>query len=264
MCRKPYICPFIPVLGETMRRIKAISLDIDGTITYRDRRISVEALKAIRLAESLGLPVMLVTGNSVPFAEAAAVFIGTSGPVIAEDGGALSLKGEGTMRKRVFLTDMDEEWILWSELKKRYPQAELSFSMMERKAGLVLRRTVPVEVVREIIKELGLELIAVDSGFAIHVKKPWINKGTGIEKACEFLGVKPSEVAHVGDGENDLDAFRVVGYRVAIAQAPASLKEKADYVTEKPYGDGGAEAVTHILRKFGYLGEGDDYQEGDT
>ncbi|ASJ06646.1 phosphoglycolate phosphatase [Thermococcus pacificus] len=238
-----------------MGRIKAISLDIDGTITYRDRTLSIDALKAIRLAERLGVPVMLVTGNSVPFAEAAAVFIGTSGPVIAEDGGALSLKGEGTMRKRVFLTDMDEEWILWSELKKRYPEAELSYSTMERKAGLVITRKVPVEAVRELIAELGLNLIAVDSGFAIHIKKPWINKGTGIEKACEFLGISPKEVAHVGDGENDLDAFRVVGYRVAIAQAPESLKEKADYVTEKPYGDGGAEAVMHILKKFGYLGE---------
>ncbi|ASJ00403.1 phosphoglycolate phosphatase [Thermococcus gorgonarius] len=245
-------------------KIKAISLDIDGTITYRDRTLSIDALKVIRLAERLGLPVMLVTGNSVPFAEAAAVFIGTSGPVIAEDGGALSLKGEGTMRKRVFLTDMDEEWILWSELKKRFPEAELSYSTMERKAGLVITRKVPVEAVRELIAELGLNLVAVDSGFAIHIKKPWINKGAGIEKACEFLGISPKEVAHVGDGENDLDAFRVVGYRVAIAQAPESLKEKADYVTEKPYGDGGAEAVTHILKKFGYLGEGDGGQEGNT
>ncbi len=246
-------------------RIKAISLDIDGTITYRDRRLSVDALKAIRLAENRGLPVMLVTGNSVPFAEAAAVFIGTSGPVIAEDGGALSFKGEGTMRKRVFLTDMDEEWILWSEVKRRYPEAVLSYSMHERKAGLVMMRTVPVEAVREIIAELGLNLIAVDSGFAIHIKKPWINKGTGIEKACEFLGISPKEVAHVGDGENDLDAFRVVGYRIAIAQAPESVKEKADYITEKPYGDGGAEAIMHILRKFGYLGEGDaEGQESDS
>jgi phosphoglycolate phosphatase (TIGR01487 family) len=238
-----------------MGKIKAISLDIDGTITYRDRRLSIEALKVVRLAESLDVPVMLVTGNSVPFAEAAAIFIGTSGPVIAEDGGALSLKGEGTMRERIFLTDMDEEWILWSELKKRYPNAELSFSTMERKAGLVIRRTIPVEAVREVIVELGLNLIAVDSGFAIHIKKPWINKGTGIEKACEYLGISPKEVAHVGDGENDLDAFRVVGYRVAIAQAPESVKERADYVTQKPYGDGGAEAVMHILKKFGYLKE---------
>ena len=243
--------------------VKVISLDIDGTITYSDRTLSIEALKAIRLAENLGLPVMLVTGNSVPFAEAAAVFIGTSGPVIAEDGGALSIKSEGTMRKRVFLTDMDEEWILWSELKKRFPEAELSYSTMERKAGLVITRKVPVEAVRGLIDELGLNLTAVDSGFAIHVKKPWINKGTGIEKACEFLGISPKEVAHVGDGENDLSAFRVVGYRVAVAQAPESLKENADYVTEKSYGDGGAEAIMYILKKFDYLGEVYEDQESD-
>ncbi|ASI98087.1 phosphoglycolate phosphatase [Thermococcus celer] len=235
-----------------MGRVKAISLDIDGTITYPDRRLHEEAMRAIRLAESLGVPVMLVTGNSVPFAEAMAIMIGTSGPVVAEDGGALSIK-DGRLRKRVYLTTMDEEWILWSEVKKRYPGAILSFSMPERKAGLVILRTVPVEAVRELIKELGLNLIAVDSGFAIHVKKPWINKGTGIEKACEVLGIKPREVAHVGDGENDLDAFRVVGYRVAVGQAPESLKGEADYVTEKTYGAGGAEGILHVLREFGYM-----------
>ncbi|BAD86490.1 hydrolase, HAD superfamily [Thermococcus kodakarensis KOD1] len=234
--------------------IKAISVDIDGTITYPDRRLHEKALEAIRLAESLGVPVMLVTGNTVQFGEAAAILIGTSGPVVGEDGGALSIK-EGKLRKRVYLTNMDEEWILWGELKKRYPEALLSFSMPERKAGLVVLRTVPVKAVRELIKELGLNLIAVDSGFAIHIKKPWINKGTGIEKACEYLGISPKEVAHIGDGENDLDAFGVVGYRVAVAQAPESLKEKADYVTTKPYGEGGAEAIEHILRKFGYLPE---------
>ncbi|AMQ18370.1 phosphoglycolate phosphatase [Thermococcus peptonophilus] len=234
--------------------IKAISVDIDGTITYPDRRLHEKALEAIRLAESLGVPVMLVTGNTIQFGEAAAILIGTSGPVVGEDGGALSIK-EGRLRKRIYLTNMDEEWILWSELKKRYPEALLSFSMPERKAGLVVLRTVPVEAVRDLIKELGLNLVAVDSGFAIHIKKPWINKGTGIERACEYLGISPKDVAHIGDGENDLDAFRVVGYRVAIAQAPESLKEKAEYVTTKPYGEGGAEAIEHILRKFGYLPE---------
>jgi hypothetical protein len=233
--------------------IKAISVDIDGTITYPDRRLHEKALEAIRLAEGLGVPVMLVTGNTLQFGEAAAILIGTSGPVVGEDGGALSVK-DGRLRKRVYLTKMDEEWILWSELKKRHPHAVMSFSMPERKAGLVVLRTVGVEDVRSIIDELGLNLIAVDSGFAIHIKKPWINKGTGIEHACELLGISPREVAHIGDGENDLDAFKAVGYRVAVAQAPESLKRRADYVTERAYGEGGAEGIIHILERFGYLG----------
>lgn len=112
---------------------------------------------------------------------------------------------------------MDEEWILWGELKKRFPNVKTSHTMPDRRAGLVImRETIDVETVRKLIKELNLNLVAVDSGFAIHVKKPWINKGSGIEKACELLGLNPKEVAHVGDGENDLDAFKVVGYRIAV------------------------------------------------
>ncbi|MFA4645757.1 phosphoglycolate phosphatase [Pyrococcus kukulkanii] len=224
-------------------KIRAISIDIDGTITYPDRRVHEEALKAIREAEAKGIPIMLVTGNTVQFAEAASILLGTSGPVVAEDGGAISYK-----KKRIFLTSMDEEWVLWNEIRKRFPNARTTYTMPDRRAGLVImRETIDVETVRRIIRELNLNLVAVDSGFAIHVKKPWINKGTGIEKACEILGIKPKEVAHIGDGENDLDAFKVVGYRIAVAQAPESLKREADYITKKSYGEGGAEAIRHVL-----------------
>ncbi|MFA4700624.1 phosphoglycolate phosphatase [Pyrococcus kukulkanii] len=224
-------------------KIRAISIDIDGTITYPDRRVHEEALKAIREAEAKGIPIMLVTGNTVQFAEAASILLGTSGPVVAEDGGAISYK-----KKRIFLTSMDEEWVLWNEIRKRFPNARTSYTMPDRRSGLVImRETIDVETVRRIIRELNLNLVAVDSGFAIHVKKPWINKGTGIEKACEILGIKPKEVAHIGDGENDLDAFKVVGYRIAVAQAPESLKREADYITKKSYGEGGAEAIRHVL-----------------
>jgi hypothetical protein len=234
-----------------MKMIRAISVDIDGTITCPDRRLHEKALEAIRLAERLGVPVMLVTGNSACFAYAASILIGTSGPFIAEDGGVIGDK----QNNRIFLGDMGDSMILWSELKKRYPQAEISDTMRfgERRAGLVIKRTVPVEAVREIIKELGLNLVAVDSGYAIHIKQPHVNKGEGIKKACELLGISPKEVAHIGDGENDLDAFRVVGYRIAVAQAPESVKKEADYVTSKPYGEGAAEGILHILGKLGYL-----------
>ncbi|WP_456320681.1 phosphoglycolate phosphatase [Palaeococcus sp. (in: euryarchaeotes)] len=232
--------------------IKVISVDIDGTITYPDRRLHEDALRAIRKAEELGVKVMLVTGNTAGFAMGASVLIGTSGPIIAEDGGVVAdCKGDN----RIYLGDMGESAILWSELKKRYPEAEMSYTMKygERKAGLVLRRTVPVKAVRKLIKELNLNLEAVDSGFAIHVKQPWVNKGNGIRKACEILGIRPDEVAHIGDGENDLAAFDVVGYKVALAQAPESLKSRADYITQRSYGEGGVEGILHILKKFDYL-----------
>jgi len=66
-------------------KIKAISIDIDGTITYPNRMIHEKALEAIRRAESLGIPIMLVTGNTVQFAEAASILIGTSGRYLLQE-----------------------------------------------------------------------------------------------------------------------------------------------------------------------------------
>ena len=35
----------------------------------------------------------------------------------------------------------------------------------------------------------------------------------------------------IGDGDNDIEMFEKVGYRVAVANASDKLKEKANYVT---------------------------------
>lgn len=143
------------------------------------------------------------------------ILIGMSGFVVGEDGGVFLIK-EGKFRKRVYLINMDEEWIFWGELKKRYFEVFLSFLMFERKVGFVVFRIVFVKVVREFIKEFGFNFIVVDFGFVIYIKKFWINKGIGIEKVCEYLGILLKEVVYIGDGENDFDVFGVVGYWVVV------------------------------------------------
>ena len=65
---------------------KAIVVDIDGTITYSDRSIDCKAVAALR---SLRVPVVIATGNVLCVARAVAKLLGTSGIVIAENGGVV-------------------------------------------------------------------------------------------------------------------------------------------------------------------------------
>ena len=67
-------------------KFKAIVLDIDGTITHKDRRLNLRAAETLR---TLDIPVVLATGNISCYAMAAAKLIGLKGYVIAENGGVI-------------------------------------------------------------------------------------------------------------------------------------------------------------------------------
>ncbi|HNS26365.1 MAG TPA: HAD hydrolase family protein, partial [Methanobacteriaceae archaeon] len=43
--------------------LKAIALDVDGTMTDNSRKICISAIEAISQAEENGIPVIIVTGN---------------------------------------------------------------------------------------------------------------------------------------------------------------------------------------------------------
>ena len=68
--------------------------------------------------------------------------------------------------------------------------------------------------------------------------------------ACKGLG--PDQVAFMGDDLNDLPAFDVCGVRIAVANAAAEVKDRADYVTQRAGGDGAVrEAIESILKARG-------------
>ncbi|MDR0900976.1 MAG: HAD hydrolase family protein, partial [Methanobrevibacter sp.] len=77
-----------------MEGIKAIAVDIDGTLTDKSRKICVSAIESIRKVEDKGIPDIIVTGNEFFYAYATAVLVGCSGGIVAENGGVISHKKE--------------------------------------------------------------------------------------------------------------------------------------------------------------------------
>jgi len=77
--------------------IKAVATDIDRTLTIsgNNYKLTVEAVKAIRVLEEHGIPVILISGNSLP------IVVGLrdiSGPVLGENGCVIFYKKvENTM-----------------------------------------------------------------------------------------------------------------------------------------------------------------------
>ena len=74
-----------------------------------------------------------------------------------------------------------------------------------------------------------------------------LQKGKALSVLAEKLGIDKSEIACIGDGENDLPMFDVSGLKFAMGNAVDELKKKADAVLSSNNENGVAEAVNMIL-----------------
>lgn len=77
-----------------------------------------------------------------------------------------------------------------------------------------------------------------------------------LEEILAKAGVKPEEVAYMGDDLTDVVVMRRVGFAIATANARPEVKRIAHYVTERPGGAGAVrEVVELILKAKGYWNE---------
>lgn len=73
------------------------------------------------------------------------------------------------------------------------------------------------------------------------------NKGVGLRKLAEILGVNPDATMAIGDTENDLAIIEAAGIGVAMGNATDAAKARADYVTTTNTKDGVAAAIEHFI-----------------
>ncbi len=213
--------------------VLAVAVDIDGTITHRDRSISCRAVKALRRLE---VPVVLSTGNISCFARTAAKLIGVSDMVICENGGVVRF-------------DYDGEDIVLGDKKKCLRAADklaeyfdLEFLDEEyRKSEVCVRRTFPANRAREILKGMGVKLL--DSGYAYHIVDENVSKGKALVYMAREIGIDVKDFAAIGDSENDVEMIEVAGIGIAVANADEKLKAAADVIVSGSDGEGVEQAL---------------------
>lgn len=225
--------------------IRALALDIDGTITYPNRQLDVSAVGAIRKAEKSGIPVCLATGNILCFARTTSILLGTSGPLISEDGGVIYEQSSGNLSVLASVEEVDRGMEL---LEEECEEIHRTSSSDMRIASRALERTIDVSEIERIFRKRGLDITAVDSGFSISVKSSDVNKGKAIQKIAEVLGIPVTDMAAIGDAPNDVEMLETVGLSFAPKNANSRAKEASSYVLSNPYGSGVREAIDRILK----------------
>lgn len=73
------------------------------------------------------------------------------------------------------------------------------------------------------------------------------NKGRGLLRLCEHLGIDPSDTIAIGDEENDLSMIRAAGLGVVMCNAREEIRLQADLVTTRDNNHGG---VAEIIEKY--------------
>lgn len=81
----------------------------------------------------------------------------------------------------------------------------------------------------------------------LEINKAGVDKGIGLQKLGELIGILPEEIMVCGDGMNDIPMMEQAGFSVAMENSEQQVKEIADYVTGTNDEDGAAKAIEEIV-----------------
>ena len=97
------------------------------------------------------------------------------------------------------------------------------------------------------IEELGNLEITASLGRNLEINAPGVDKGKGLLRLGEILGIRREEIMACGDGGNDLAMIRAAGLGVAMANAAEDVRQAADYITLSNEEEGVARAIEKFV-----------------
>lgn len=261
-----------------------IVLDLDGTLTNRDKIITDRTKKSLMEAQKRGKKVVLASGRPtygvMPLAEELKLEE-YGGYILSFNGGCIMdcrtgetvfkrelptesnkkiiglAKEEGvdilTYEKTVIITDnpdcpyaQKESAINRLKIRKiEDMQAHLTFSVPK---FLMLDDGDFLALVEPRVKA------ALGKNFSVYRSEPYfleimpkgIDKAQSLERLLDSLGMSRDEMIACGDGYNDLSMIRYAGLGVAMENAVLPVRNAADYVTWSNNDDG----IAHVVEKF--------------
>lgn len=158
------------------------------------------------------------------------------------------------MMERVALLAMDVDGVLTNGeiIYGEQPTAELkAFNILDGLGITVARHAGLMTAVITGRKSAAVQRRAEELGIT-YVIQGCRDKGAALRHLLARLGLQREKAAFIGDDINDILAFRECGWKVAVANASKDLKEKADYITQAPGGQGAVrEIIEMILRSQG-------------
>lgn len=275
-------------MEKKLDKIKAIFLDIDGTLTTSNKIITDYTKNVLKKLKENGIYAILCSGRANSYVCDLSKRINASEYVISNNGAYVyNYKDD----KEIFLSYMDLKkiekiWcycekegieILMNLKDKRYAN-DKAFSRFAREAIKINSFSeIKNEKIPQIVLEAKKEEQSIDIKKIIEEEKSikianygkskrledeqkrieyffdvnneGVDKGIAIEKLISFLKIQKDETICFGDSINDYSMFQKCGTSVAMANAKKELKDIADYITLTNDEDGVAKFIEEKILK---------------
>ena len=226
-----------------------VVIDIDGTITDGKKRLSTEAVAAVRRLEDAGIPVVLATGNVRPITYGLWRFLGLSAPMCCENGGVIWHPSWKEPVLRATATEAREAALWLSERIDGLDPQGIATNRW-RESEWCLHPDEPLEPVAEAMaRGPWPHLSVVRTGFAIHLMEPHLSKGEGLRVLFDRMGWSVEDALCVGDAPNDLPMFDLLRWSVAVGGAFPVVSQAADVQSPHPHGATFPPLVDAILNR---------------
>lgn len=262
---------------------KLIAVDMDGTLLGDNHAISEGSKKAIKRAREQGVQVVLATGRPLAGIEAfleeldlvsdqdyAICYNGSivqntgTGEVIAKqilNGSNLHQLYELSLELGVNIHAFSRNGLITPKASK-YTQHEadlngidfqvVDFRDIEADEDIIKIMFVDdEEKLNRAISQLPQFVtetytVVQSAPFFLEFLNKQSNKGEGVKKLAERLGISREEIICVGDAGNDLHMIEYAGLGVAMGNAFEEIKDAADFITKTNNENG----VAHVIETF--------------
>jgi HAD superfamily hydrolase (TIGR01484 family) len=216
--------------------LSSLATDYDGTLA-EDGGVAKRTIRALESLRRSHRSMILVTGREL--AQLLEVFDRTDlfDWVVAENGAILYHPATGT--KRLLTAPVPLHFV--EELRRR------GVSPISTGDVIVATWRPHETTVLEVIRELGLELRITLNKSAVMVLPIGVDKASGMEAALEEMSLSWTDVAGIGDAENDLAFLRKCRCSAAVSNALGPVKMAVDFTTRAPRGEGVVELIDRIL-----------------
>lgn len=258
--------------------IKMLVFDVDGTLyDLKRHEIPNSCIKAISLAKEHGYLFVIATGRAHYGLGAALESLGAD-YILSSNGGVIVDKKNNIIshnditlpecEQLLSFAHKEEAGLIFKFLDHMYiyqhpEKVDWLQGQLESDIGDAPfihhieqnqhRKTLPQSASIH-ASAMAVEAFSKQSSLSFHqfsecgfdVAMQGVNKGSGLSSLMKHLHLSQEEVVCFGDNYNDLEMMEVAGYAVAMGNAVAQVKQKADFITSACDQDGIYHALQHL------------------
>lgn len=263
-----------------MNNIKAIFMDLDGTVLTSDHKVSKNLIKKLQELEKKGVKNFVATGRTFASSKPFVNMLGIKNPVINYNGGRIvnPLTSEVIFEKPVKAQDVDKLIKISREKKihlnlymddnlyveheteegEKYSESvEIPYYVRNfdefigkssTKALFIAENSILLELKKELEEKLPHLNFVFSKPRYLECLNKEVNKGLAIKELLKKYNISEKETMAFGDQWNDLEMLKFVKYGYLMGNATEELKQKfsKDRITLSNNEDGIYEIIKEL------------------